>query len=662
MANKSTQQYELLETSVDVRHERFDKHDALPQPQNQPSRFTPSRTGFAPHIAESTRPSKVTWLWVIFSHITVTAILTTAIVFGATKRTFNFNDNYNFLGIDLDVDDQFFFFGFFNKLADYVLDDSIERISGVLLTVWMAGNTRFPGILPIDFELSEEMSKPWRAVLNAAHRWKLAPSSNKSVSVVRVLSSLATSLTVLLLGGSFNVVAMPKVRWTGNAAGVNVTNEGESFENPTMRIDNLNWDHLNQAYSILGNNGNQNSQSLVGNTLAAMSVLDVLSNLVSTINEGSTWQGGSSPNKPGFVNLYTIQRGRPNQFGLNFQEPPLAVRGRAQTNANLTVEDTLSTMSIQEGPLYDFWSGNSNPYGVKAFGARNWFNFTLPILTTRCIDVSNSSSQDVAISVPVDKSSTFQVYVPGTSSSHSQQCQISVRQGRAPIYVYNSTQDARDEFNTPYSSQELLMINSSASEQNAAIASSLASKMNITLQYIELATGDTSATLFTSLTSTLTKEANSTYVNSTSMAMNYVIGSLAQHLITIATWEESETGVRQLVGPIQWQLYGSGPRLNWQWIIATVLGLAVVILGYDLFLMCYRQVMPGPWLSVPGMMVAANSAPSLRGPEDLDESAWRIGETTEDVERTKYCLSGGHSEPPELCRLDVRQRKTYAGE
>lgn len=80
-----------------------------------------------------------------------------------------------------------------------------------------------------------------------------------------------------------------------------------------------------------------------------------------------------------------------------------------------------------------------------------------------------------------------------------------------------------------------------------------------------------------------------------------------------------------------------------------------------MFLICYRQIKPGPWLSVPGMMVATNSASSLRIPEDVDDDAWKVGELAHEAERTRYCLRGGPQGSVEISRLDMWQRKDYVG-
>lgn len=60
--------------------------------------------------------------------------------------------------------------------------------------------------------------------------------------------------------------------------------------------------------------------------------------------------------------------------------------------------------------------------------------------------------------------------------------------------------------------------------------------------------------------------------------------------------------------PLRWCVYGSGPRLSWEWTAGAVLCFFVVFPSYDVFLLLYYRIAPGPWLKVGGMMVAANTA------------------------------------------------------
>jgi hypothetical protein len=46
-----------------------------------------------------------------------------------------------------------------------------------------------------------------------------------------------------------------------------------------------------------------------------------------------------------------------------------------------------------------------------------------------------------------------------------------------------------------------------------------------------------------------------------------VVGTTLQHLITVAEWSTVATGQTYTTGPVQYRIYGAGPRLTWEWVI-----------------------------------------------------------------------------------------------
>lgn len=59
---------------------------------------------------------------------------------------------------------------------------------------------------------------------------------------------------------------------------------------------------------------------------------------------------------------------------------------------------------------------------------------------------------------------------------------------------------------------------------------------------------------------------------STAAALAPVVGVMAQHLLSIGAWGTSASNATLTMSyPVRWQLYGSGPRLPWEWATAAVL-------------------------------------------------------------------------------------------
>jgi hypothetical protein len=96
-------------------------------------------------------------------------------------------------------------------------------------------------------------------------------------------------------------------------------------------------------------------------------------------------------------------------------------------------------------------------------------------------------------------------------------------------------------------------------------------------------------------------------------AVSAVVGVIFADMFTSFDWTYTDIpGNTTYQGPIRWQIYGSGPRLPWEWTIAIVLGIVIMINVYDLgLLLRYKGLAHGYWLSLNGMMRTANSSPQL---------------------------------------------------
>lgn len=100
---------------------------------------------------------------------------------------------------------------------------------------------------------------------------------------------------------------------------------------------------------------------------------------------------------------------------------------------------------------------------------------------------------------------------------------------------------------------------------------------------------------------------------SENLAISAVVGAIFADMFTSFEWTYTDIpGNTTYQGPIRWQIYGSGPRLPWEWTIAIVLGIVVMINIYDLgLLLRYEGLAHGYWLSLDGMMRTANSSPQF---------------------------------------------------
>lgn len=124
-----------------------------------------------------------------------------------------------------------------------------------------------------------------------------------------------------------------------------------------------------------------------------------------------------------------------------------------------------------------------------------------------------------------------------------------------------------------------------------------------------------------------------------------VVSTIFSDFLTTFTWNFEEVhGMTTRQGPIRWQIYGSGPRLQWQWAIGIVLGLNIAVQLVDIILIvCYRQAI-GLWLSLGGMLVAANTAQKMDHIGD-DQGAGFVPDSQKLVRYITRETQGGGNEP-----------------
>lgn len=97
--------------------------------------------------------------------------------------------------------------------------------------------------------------------------------------------------------------------------------------------------------------------------------------------------------------------------------------------------------------------------------------------------------------------------------------------------------------------------------------------------------------------------------HNTTDGLAVVLSIVFSNFLTAFSWtldDIPEKNVRH--GPVRWQIYGSGPRLPWQWVTAAVIAVSIIVQMVDIFYILIQRRRKGPWLSLGGMLVAANAA------------------------------------------------------
>lgn len=99
-----------------------------------------------------------------------------ALAFGSKRQLFDFG-TASVWGMQVTPDTQLALLGVFNKFLDYLVDNALENITLLSLTLRMTEKPTQkhpPGVLLVDYEMKEELVKPWIAAWNHIERWRVS--------------------------------------------------------------------------------------------------------------------------------------------------------------------------------------------------------------------------------------------------------------------------------------------------------------------------------------------------------------------------------------------------------------------------------------------------------------------------------------------------------
>lgn len=170
--------------------------------------------------------------------------------------------------------------------------------------------------------------------------------------------------------------------------------------------------------------------------------------------------------------------------------------------------------------------------------------------------------------------------------------------------------------------------------KNTEISNELLEWFNSINPILQALLSDGKAVNLTSVAMQITKALEGMDRGYTSMdGLAMVVATIFSDILTDFAWEYKEIeGKLTRQGPVRWEIYGSGPQLRWQWAIAAVMGVNIVVQLVDMHVLVFWRLEKGRWLGLAGMLVAANSAEKMAPIRD-DQGA---GFVTEDVKFTKF--------------------------
>ncbi|KAK6537112.1 hypothetical protein TWF694_011311 [Orbilia ellipsospora] len=509
--------------------------------------------------------------------------------------------------------------GVLTKIIDYLLNMSIEHLAGISITSLMVvklGNegyrsdsTRPKGVISLDLDLANEMTKPWLTVYNFYQRIKIYGLRKIGVwGYIKFLLTLVVAFTVLLMTSALNTVAVPKKRWA----------PFKTYCSSAQRISSLEYQYIGSQ--ALNTGISRSEADKRASTLIAAEAWAATQNTYAVASTNEYWQT-------------LVQTGLMNSD--NYQRITAI-----KINRNETSGFSIRWQALQD--LFEAAANSTDSFGKDAIGAAGLFNVTAPSITVSCEELELNRPQGIdTFSVEMKPTSNTDrpssQIVLGPSSKFTDfkgaNCSLEFRQ----IYYTPSAWLADETYGRidyAWVDRDINQLKTSyeptilpQAQNDPEIAANITRTLNETLPIIDRLTDG-----FVSFMVDLGKSVEGKYPESPSGVATIAVGlaAIAQHSVTLADWSYLDAA-GEVCSSLRWEIYGSGPRLAWQWAIGVFIGFGVLIAFADFLTRINPKVYVAEWLDVFGMMILANSSPKLHfvgeAREVAEKKAFYVGET-----------------------------------
>jgi hypothetical protein len=547
-------------------------------------------------------------------------ILVTAVCFGALQKIFSVSTSEIF-GKEADADLKLAFLGFFNKSLDVMVVSSLEYTASLILTIWMAQG-RAPtseqsahGATFADFAMKDELTKPWMTIVSFATRCRRSKWS--WTSLWRCLVCLCISISVMLQGLAINTIAVPKKRWYPNRPFYNGWGPMRSkdkammtIEHPKVLLQGVDWlNLLGTGQASVGAEGYSPWDWGLG--LSASLSMIGLTHLVYTVSlPEKSWQQ---------VYRTTLDKDalmRSTALRTNFELP------------NRPVE-TFSVDDDQVTSVFRWLRDTHRQPAVSSIGWNGNLTVVVPALNTICTATNSSAAEgSITVNVSDGTNSTFSVdFGPIKALEFAgATCSSTFRQALYPVDVWivdmEKTNLSFNAFGQVWD-KHLTYLPTISSDYN--IASMLATQTRDSLISMKaLMPAEGLLKQFIRMGRTL-KEFDST-LEDDAAGLSIVMAVLLQNMLSMSNKIRaplpsslpSKDSEKITSFPFHWQLYGSGPRLPWEWVAVAVLIVVLMVLVTSMYFSLNFWIAPGEWTELGGMMRLAQMSPPL---EDVCDEA-----------------------------------------
>lgn len=525
------------------------------------------------------------------------------------------------MGAELDADLKLALLGFFNKSLDVILVSSLEYTASMMLTIWMISGGNSQGATFSDFGLKDELTKPWMTLVSFYTRYRQSKWSWKSL--VRCLFCLCISVSVLLQGLAVNTIAVPKARWYSNYDPTwKITARSRdvmTVVHPKTTLQAIDW------YNLLGvGQANVGTESFppwdwaLG--LSASLSFTGLTHVVSTLSRPEkNWQ---------HVYRWLLDGdARKRWTAIN----------TAFDYHNLTVE-TISADDEQVMELFDWLRRMSHKPTSSSTGWTGNLTIVLPALNTFCKLTDQSAQKELFnVTVPAGNSSgppTFSIRLASVPSQNftGATCYSTFRQALFPVNPWIVDMAGADlSFNGYGNDWDKHIVYEPTTASDYKIIQALAIQTRDSIPRMEGLTQTASLLEHFLLMCRKLREVD-TSIPSDANGLSIVVGVLLQNMLSVSNKYRSplpatialQPSERVTSYPLQWQVYGSGPRLAWEWLAVIVLLIVLASLLFGLYQTLRYRMGPGSWVELGGMMMLAQTSPTLQDIDNEEEARKRL--------------------------------------
>jgi hypothetical protein len=558
--------------------------------------------------------------WMLVIRVTAISLIIFGIVLGATRKYIPIGLSRVF-GEELDADLKLAFLGFFNKSLDVLLVSSLEYMASFTLTVWMAETPVAVGATYSDFGLRDELTKPWMTVASFITRWRRSTFSWRSV--FRLFLCLSVSVSVMLQGLAINTVAIPKKRWYPNLQQKWGTTADDRrtmrIEYPKVLLQGIDWGNLlGVGQSNIGGPGYPPWDWALG--MSASLAFIGLTHVVSTVKEA--------------------QKGWRHAYDYRLDGDPWKRWSALNTdfaNSNGMIE-TASADDGQVQSVYDWLKETNHQPTSSSIGWTGDLTLVLPVLNTMCTPTDSSNPKGSIIVQPPARNVSSEAVITvefGPVSSlgfTGAACSSVFRHGTYAVNVWIVDRASPDLSYNRYGARwDQKIVYEPVTVGDFDVASGVAIQARDIMPRLTPLVPSTGLLPQFLLMSRNLQTADPV-VNSDAMGLSIVVGVLLQNILSISNkgWSPlppslpSRSDEVLTSYPVQWQLYGSSPRLHWEWAAVVVLVIILLSFCFGMYQTLRYWMAPGGWVQLDGMMMIAQQSPPLEDIGNEKEAGKRI--------------------------------------